>query len=237
MNQSSITSETGDRWINYPFQLCYQHCLSKIATNTIYLMQFRDMKRYFPVIITLLVLFSTYVYAVRSASKHASNSTSALDEKFGLDFDGSAVESLDSPYLQLPVFLHSRIPILDKKQFSPMRGTGREQLPEETKQVLVPRTAVTLTLPEASRRRGRSQGVNVVCQMKKMIVKVHKHILGIDGLHSELKLGTCDISKTTKHYHVFIYDMDKCGSKTKVCLANVFFSSFPFCLLLNNKVQ
>uniref|UniRef100_A0A8C2ASL4 Zona pellucida glycoprotein 3d tandem duplicate 2 n=1 Tax=Cyprinus carpio TaxID=7962 RepID=A0A8C2ASL4_CYPCA len=153
------------------------------------------------------------------------NSTSALDEKFGLDFDGSAVESLDSPYLQLPVFLHSRIPILDKKQFSPMRGTGREQLPEETKQVLVPRTAVTLTLPEASRRRGRSHGVNVVCQMKKMIVKVHKHILGIDGHHSELKLGTCDISKTTKHYHVFIYDMDKCGSKTKLINNRVTYSN------------
>uniref|UniRef100_A0A672M7H0 Zona pellucida sperm-binding protein 3-like n=1 Tax=Sinocyclocheilus grahami TaxID=75366 RepID=A0A672M7H0_SINGR len=150
------------------------------------------------------------------------NSTSALDGTFENDFDGSAVKSLGSPYLQLPVFQHSRIPLLDKKQFSPMHGSGREQLPEETKEVLVPRTAETV--PEASRRRGRSQGVTVVCQMKKMIVKVHKHILGIDGLHSELKLGTCDISKTTKHYHVFIYDMDKCESKRKVCLANIFFS-------------
>lgn len=209
MNRSSITSETGDRCINYPFQLCeicqgYQHCLSKIATIASSVMQFIDMKLYFRVIFTLLVFSSTYVYALRS--KHAS---SALD-----DFDGSTVKRLGSPYLQLPVFQHSRIPLLDKKQFSPMHGSGREQLPEETKKVLVPCTAVTL--PEASRRRGRSHGVNVSCQMKKIIVKVHKHILGIDGLHSELKLGTCDISKTTKHYHVFIYDMDKCGSKRKV---------------------
>ncbi|XP_016382001.1 uncharacterized protein LOC107719148 [Sinocyclocheilus rhinocerous] len=186
-------------------------------------MQFRDMKLYFPVIFTLLVLSSTYVYAVRSASKHASNSTSALDEKFEKDLDGSAVKSLGSPYLRLPVFQHSRNPLLDKKQFSPLHGSGREQLPEETKKVLVPRTAVTL--PEASRRRGRSQGVTVVCQMKKMIVKVHKHILGIDGLHSELKLGTCDISKTTKHYHVFIYDMDKCESKRKLIDNRVTYSN------------
>lgn len=179
-------------------------------------MQVRDMKLYFPGIFTLLVFSSTHVYALRSASKHVS---SALD-----DFDGSAVKGLDSPYLQLPVFQHSRIPLLDKKQFSPMHGSGREQLPEETKRVLIPRSAVTF--PESSRRRGRSHGVNVSCQMKKMIVKVHKHILGIGGLHSELKLGTCDISKTTKHHHVFIYDMDKCGSKRKVCLVNVFFR-FP----------
>ncbi|XP_058603282.1 zona pellucida sperm-binding protein 3d.2 isoform X1 [Onychostoma macrolepis] len=186
-------------------------------------MQFREMKLYFPVIFTLLVFSSTYVYALRSASKHASNSTSALDVKFGEDFDGSAVKSLGSPFLQLPVFQHSRIPLLDKKQFSPMHGSGHEQLPEETKEVLIPRAAVTL--PEASRRRGRSHGVNVVCQMKKMIIKVHKHILGIDGLHSELKLGTCDISKTTKHYHVFIYDMDKCGSKRKLVNKRVTYSN------------
>ncbi len=218
MNRSSITSESGHRCINYSFQLweiCqgYQHCLSR-ATINIYLMQFRDMKLYFPVIFTLLVFSSTYVCALRSASKHVS---SARD-----DFDGSAVKGLGSPYLQLPVFQHSRIPLLDKTQFSPMHGSGREQLPEETKVVLVPRSAVTL--PEASRRRrGRSHGVNVSCQMKKIIVKVHKHILGIDGLRSELKLGTCDISKTTKHHHVFIYDMDKCGSKRKVCLPHICF--------------
>ncbi|XP_050987749.1 zona pellucida sperm-binding protein 3d.2 isoform X2 [Labeo rohita] len=143
--------------------------------------------------------------------------------KFGEDFDGSAVKSLGSPYLQLPVFQHSRIPLLDKKQFSPMLGSGREQLPEETKRVLIPRT--TVTLPAGSRRRGRSHGVNVVCQMKKMIVKVHKHILGTDGVQSELKLGTCDISKTTKHYHVFVYDMDQCGSQRKLINNRVTYSN------------
>lgn len=199
------------------------------VTNTVSViitsMLFRDMKLYFPVIYTLVVFFSTYVYALRAAPKHASNSTSLseLDIRFGEDFDGSAV-SLGSPYLQLPIFQHSKIPLLEKEQFSPMRGSGREQLPEVTKKVLIPRA----TVRASSRRRGRSQGVNVVCQMKKMIVKVNKQILGLDGLQSELKLGTCDISKTTKHYHVFIYDMDQCASKRQVCLANFLFIIFFF---------
>ncbi|KAL1259889.1 hypothetical protein QQF64_010466 [Cirrhinus molitorella] len=181
------------------------------------------MKLYFLLIFTLLFFFSTYVYALRAASKHASNSASELDTRFGEDFDESAAQSLGSPYLQLPVFLHSRVPLLEKEQFSPMIGSGREQLPEETKKVLIPRT--TVTTPAGSRRRGRSYGVNVVCQMKKMIVKVHKRILATDGLHSKLKLGTCDISKTTKHYHVFIYDMDQCGSKRKLINNRVTYSN------------
>lgn len=187
---------------------------------TITLMLFRDMKLYFPVLFTLVVFFSTYVYALRAAPKHAIKSTSEseLDIRFGEDFEGSAVKHLGSPYLQLPIFQHSRIPLLDKKQFTPMHGSGREQLSEETKEVLVPRARVRAS----SRRRGRSQQVNVVCQRKKMIVKVNKQILGLDGLGFELKLGTCDISKTTKHYYVFIYDMDQCASKRQVCLAGLF---------------
>ncbi|XP_073702817.1 zona pellucida sperm-binding protein 3d.2 [Garra rufa] len=177
-------------------------------------MLFSDMKLYFEVLFTLLVFFPTYVYAFRATPKQASNSTSELYIRFGEDFDESAVRSLGSSYLQLPIFQHSRTPLLDKEQFSPMLGSGREQLPEETKKVFIPRS--TVKIPKGSRRRGRSHGVNVVCQMKKMIVKVHKQLLGTDGLHSELKLGMCDISRTTKHYHVFIYDMDQCGSQRKL---------------------
>ncbi|KTF80601.1 hypothetical protein cypCar_00024797 [Cyprinus carpio] len=35
------------------------------------------------------------------------------------------------------------------------------------------------------------------------------------AFQSEVKLGTCEISKTTKHYHVFIYDMDLCMTDIK----------------------
>ncbi|ROL41356.1 Zona pellucida sperm-binding protein 3 [Anabarilius grahami] len=143
-------------------------------------------------------------------------SESVLDIRFGEDFDG-----LSSPYLKLPIFQHSRIPLLEKEQFAPMRGSGREQLPEMTREVLIPRA----TVRASSRRRGRSQAVNVVCQMKKMIVRVNKQILGLDGSQSELKLGTCDISKTTKHYHVFIYDMDQCASKRQLINNRVTYSN------------
>ncbi|XP_039506606.1 uncharacterized protein LOC120462164 [Pimephales promelas] len=183
-------------------------------------MRFRDMKLYLTVLFTLVVFFSKYVYALRAALKHAIDSTSGseLDIRFGEDFEGSAA---GSPYLQLPIFQHSRIPLLDKVQFTPKRGSGLEQLPEATKEVLVPR----VTVRESSRRRGRSQQVNVVCLKKKMMVQVNKQILGHDSLGSELKLGTCDVSKTTKHYHVFIYDMDQCGSKRQLINKRVTYSN------------
>ncbi|XDV40728.1 hypothetical protein PO909_009747 [Leuciscus waleckii] len=186
-------------------------------------MLFRDMKLYFPVLLTLVVFFSTYVYALRAEPKHAISSTaeSELDIRLGEDFEGSAVKHLGSPYLQLPIFQHSRIPLLDKKLFAPMHGSGCEQLPEETRKVLVPRAPVRAS----SSRRGRPQQVNVVCQRKKMIVKVNKQILGLDGLESELKLGTCDISKTTKHYYVFIYDMDQCASRRQLINKRVTYSN------------
>ncbi|KAG1936687.1 zona pellucida sperm-binding protein 3d.2 [Pimephales promelas] len=171
-------------------------------------------------VMDLMVFFSKYVYALRAALKHAIDSTSGseLDIRFGEDFEGSAA---GSPYLQLPIFQHSRIPLLDKVQFTPKRGSGLEQLPEATKEVLVPR----VTVRESSRRRGRSQQVNVVCLKKKMMVQVNKQILGHDSLGSELKLGTCDVSKTTKHYHVFIYDMDQCGSKRQLINKRVTYSN------------
>ncbi|XP_067252405.1 zona pellucida sperm-binding protein 3d.2 [Chanodichthys erythropterus] len=185
-------------------------------------MLFRDMKLYFPVIYALVVFFSTYAHALRAAPKHAKNlmSESELDIRFEDDFVGYAF-NLSSPYLKLPIFQHSRIPLLEKEQFAPMRGSGREQLPEMTRNVLIPRA----TVRASSRRRGRSKAVDVVCQMKKMIVRVNKQILGLDGLQSELKLGTCDISKTTKHYHVFIYDMDQCASKRQLINNRVTYSN------------
>lgn len=180
------------------------------------LMRFKDMKLHFLLIIFLFISFSTYVYSSRAAlNNQARNTTSDQDFSFEEDPEGPAVKRLQPPYLQLPIFLHSRIPLVDKEQFSPKVGLGFEQVPEELKKLFFPRAP--LTERASSRRRGRAQGVHVVCQLTKMIVKVNKHILGVGGVQYELKLGTCDISKTTKNHHVFIYDMDQCASERKVC--------------------
>lgn len=187
-------------------------------------MRFKDMKLHFLLIIFLFISFSTYVYSSRAAlNNQARNTTSDQDFSFEEDPEGPAVKRLQPPYLQLPIFLHSRIPLVDKEQFSPKVGLGFEQVPEELKKLFFPRAP--LTERASSRRRGRAQGVHVVCQLTKMIVKVNKHILGVGGVQYELKLGTCDISKTTKNHHVFIYDMDQCASERKLINNRVTYSN------------
>lgn len=175
------------------------------------------MKNYLLSACIFIVLF-TFVYASESRVAFAQNPSNKSFETY---FHETALKRRDSPYLQLPIFQHSRVPLLDKEQFSPAHGSGREELPEDTKKVLIPRAA-----QQASLRSGRSRGINVACYLKKMIVKVNKQILGPEGLKGKLKLGTCGISKTTRKYHLFIYDIDQCGSKRKVCLRVPTFETF-----------
>lgn len=181
------------------------------------------MKNYLLSVCIFIVLF-TLVYAsqtrVSLAPNPSSDSTSTLNRSFETYFHETALKRRDSPYLQFPVFQHSRVPLLDKEQFSPAHGSGRDQLPEGTKKVLIP-----LAAQQASRRSVRSRVINVACYLKKMIVKVNKQILGPEGLRGPLKLGMCDISKSTRKYHLFIYDMDQCGSKRKFINNRVSYSN------------
>ncbi|XP_056617628.1 zona pellucida sperm-binding protein 3d.2 isoform X2 [Triplophysa dalaica] len=185
---------------------------------------FREMKNYLPYASIFSVSF-TLVYASQSrvAFRNPSRDpTSKLNESFETSFHETDLKRPDSPYLQLPIFQHSRVPLLDKEQFSPAHGSGREELPEGTKKVLIPPAGDTQQAPHRS---GRSHGINVACYLKKMVVQVNKQILGPEGLEGKLKLGTCDISKTTRKYHLFIYDMDQCGSKRKLIKNRVAYSN------------
>ncbi|KAA0702806.1 hypothetical protein E1301_Tti016582 [Triplophysa tibetana] len=186
---------------------------------------FREMTNYLLYASFFSVLF-TLVYASQSRVAFAPNPsrdpTSALNGSFETSFHETDLKRPDSTYLHLPIFQNSRVPLLDKEQFSPAHGSGREELPEGTKKVLIPPAGDTL---QASHRSGRSHGINVACYLKKMVVQVNKQILGHEGLEGKLKLGTCDISKTTRKYHLFIYDMDQCGSKRKVIKNRVAYSN------------
>lgn len=180
------------------------------------------MKNYLLSVCICIVVF-TLVYAsqtrVSFSPNPSSDSTSTLNKSFDDLLHETALKRRDSPYLQLPIFQHSRVPLLDKEQFSPAHGAGRVQLPEAAKKVFIASAA-----QQASRRSGRSRGINVACYLKKMIVKVNNQILGPEGLMGTLKLGTCDVSKSTRKYHLFIYDMDQCGSTRRVC----FLTDFTF---------
>ncbi|KAM4600429.1 zona pellucida sperm-binding protein 3d.2 [Polymixia lowei] len=128
---------------------------------------------------------------------------------------------LPPPYLQLPVFLHSRLPLVEKENFSPTSGTGDEQLPDAVREVLLP-VAPTQRPATAS---VQSRGVITVCNVDKMRVQVQKSALGFDGKSSKLKLGTCKASKSTTDFLYFEYDLGLCGSKRTIIDNRVAYSN------------
>lgn len=130
--------------------------------------------------------------------------------------------TLPPPYLHLPVFVDSRLPLVQKEHFSPTRGTGQEPLPEPVREILLP-VRSNSSLPSAS-----GVSVKTSCKMNKMHVQVQRSILGTDGPQSQLKLGTCQASKSTSDSIYFEYDLGLCGAKRTVRLnpktnVNIFF--------------
>lgn len=125
-------------------------------------------------------------------------------------------QTLPPPYLHLPVFLDSRLPLVEKEHFSPARGTGQETLPEPVREVLLPVRRPTNRPPSDS-----GLSVRTSCKLNKMHVQVSTGILGTGDAYSRLKLGTCHASKTTNDYLYFEYDISMCGTKRTVSLNNI----------------
>lgn len=121
-------------------------------------------------------------------------------------------ESSTSPlaYLQLPVFVDSKEPLVEKKHFFPTRGTGLEPLPEPVRDILLPGPR------DSSPPRDSGVSVKTVCKSNKMLVQVTKSVLGAGEPDSELKLGTCRSSKSTRADVYFEYELEMCGTKRTV---------------------
>lgn len=122
---------------------------------------------------------------------------------------GGETPTLPLPYLHLPVFVDSRVPLVEKKHFSPSRGTGREPLPEGVREILLP-VRTNASSPPAS-----GLSVKASCKLKTMLVRVDRGILDSDP-RPRLKLGTCQPSKHTADYLYFEYDIVMCGTKRTV---------------------
>lgn len=130
----------------------------------------------------------------------------------------------DSPsYLELPVFQHSRVPLVDKEHFSPVRGTGHEQLPDKVRKILIP----VYPTQKPSGPKSQSREVITLCNINKMFVQVKKNILGSGGSPSQLTLGTCQANKSTKDSLIFEYDLGLCGSKRSVRFVSIHRPTFP----------
>ncbi|XP_032374442.1 zona pellucida sperm-binding protein 3d.2 isoform X2 [Etheostoma spectabile] len=114
--------------------------------------------------------------------------------------------TLPPPYLHLPVFVDSWLPLVDKEHFSPSKGTGLEPLPEPVREILFP-VRLSTSPPSNS-----SVSVRTLCKFNKMLVQVQRSIMGAGGPDSQLKLGTCQTSKLTRDYLYFDYDIGMCGT-------------------------
>ncbi|XP_076592871.1 zona pellucida sperm-binding protein 3d.2 [Chaetodon auriga] len=118
--------------------------------------------------------------------------------------------TLPPPYLHLPVFVDSRLPLVEKGHFSPARGTGQEALPEPVRDILLP-VRPTTSPPSVS-----GVSVKTSCKLKKMLVQVRRDIVASSEPHSQIKLGTCQASKSTTDYIYFEYDLSMCGTKRTI---------------------
>lgn len=119
--------------------------------------------------------------------------------------------TLPPPYLHLPVFLDSRLPLVEKEQFSPARGSGQDTLPERVRGILLPARRPAITPPSDS-----GLSVRTSCELNKMHVQVSKGLLATGDAPYRLKLGTCHPSKTTHDSLYFEYDISMCGTKRMV---------------------
>ncbi|XP_062394638.1 zona pellucida sperm-binding protein 3d.2 [Sardina pilchardus] len=119
---------------------------------------------------------------------------------------------LPSPYLQLPMFQHSRVPLVAKDHFSPLSGEGHEKLPSNIKEILLPVSPPV----KKSRHSGGVRGVVIKCRVNKMEVRIPKRLLGDLSSHSHLAFGTCQANNFTKHYISFVYDVYECGSRRTI---------------------
>ncbi|CAB1333458.1 unnamed protein product, partial [Coregonus sp. 'balchen'] len=124
-------------------------------------------------------------------------------------------------YLVLPVFQHSRVPLVDKEHFSPVRGTGHEQIPDKVRKIL----PLVYATQKPSGPKSQAREVITLCNINKMLVQVKKNILVSGGSPSQLTLGTCQANKSTNDSLIFEYDLGLCGSKRSLVNNRVAYSN------------
>ncbi|MCJ8745384.1 hypothetical protein PDJAM_G00129480, partial [Pangasius djambal] len=133
---------------------------------------------------------------------------------------GGEQERLEAPYLHLPVYLHYRKPRVDKQHFSPAHVKSREPLPERVRQVLVPAPRRRL------KTRVRPSGpVSVACSATEMRVRVHTANLAASGERVHVRLGTCDVSRSTEQSVLFQYELHECGAQRQIINKTVVYSN------------
>ncbi|KAG7475665.1 hypothetical protein JOB18_035381 [Solea senegalensis] len=127
---------------------------------------------------------------------------------------------LPPPYLHLPVFVDSRVPLVERERFSPARGSGQEPLPAAVREILIPTERPSSPLfvrgPNPVRTR---------CKMNKMHVQVDRSLFGTDEPRPQLRLGSCEASNHTKDFLHFEYEFGTCGATRTIIDNQVAYSN------------
>ncbi|XP_049585312.1 zona pellucida sperm-binding protein 3d.2 isoform X2 [Syngnathus scovelli] len=162
-----------------------------------------------------LSLFSSFQGGKAPLRRAIPPFTSALTNRTMTD----SLENLTFPqaYLKLPVFVHSELPPLEKLHLYPVKASGLEPLPRPVRVRL---------LPGPARPPGPSghRTVRTSCKMDKMLVRVPKSILGV-GEINQLKLGSCQATKSSKNYIYFLHGLDQCGTKRQMINGQMTYSN------------
>lgn len=160
-----------------------------------------------------MIFLTLFLLLPISTSAHGQRIPASEEKKTGAIKQGSPREtpSLSPRYLHLPVFVESKTLMVVKEHFSPTRGTGREPLPEQVREILLPLQDRIKSNPPGD----SSVSVKVSCRQKTMQVRVDRSVFS-SGPHLQVKLGTCQPSKYTEDYLYFEYDIGMCGTKRTV---------------------
>lgn len=118
--------------------------------------------------------------------------------------------NLPPPYLNLPVSVDSRVPLVAKADFSPAAGTGLEPLPQGVREILIPTVSNTRPL--------NASGVYVKtwCNANTMFVQVPRSVLGGGDVSAQVKVGTCRANFSTTEHLIFKFDLESCGTSQSV---------------------
>lgn len=121
--------------------------------------------------------------------------------------------NLPPPYLNLPVSVDSRVPLVAKAYFYPAAGTGLEPLPQGLREILIPTVSSTRPLNVSG------DHVKTWCNASTMFVQVPRSILGDGGggdVSAQVKVGTCRANFSTTEHLFFEFDLESCGTSQSV---------------------
>ncbi|XP_069054557.1 zona pellucida sperm-binding protein 3-like isoform X3 [Lepisosteus oculatus] len=129
-------------------------------------------------------------------------------------------QSLAPDFRRLPVSRDAYSPYFDKEKMKPEAGS--RPLPAYIKSVLFPTQRGRLPARPAI---GGTRGVAVWCDSSRMYVRVSRLLFGFSCRPSEVTLGNCSVSRTTRSYFYFIYGLHECGTQRSVVQGRLVYSN------------